>query len=312
MNPLFKEKRYYSLSNYYKDLFKEKVFKVSLNANFTCPNKTGKSGFGGCTFCSPLGSGDFAGNKQDDLITQFENVKEMMLKKWPHAKYIGYFQANTNTYAPVEELRQKYEPILNHSEDIVGLSISTRPDCLEDDVVEYLAELNNRTKLFVELGLQTIHETSSHLINRGHDFELFKIGVDKLRKKNIEVIVHIINGLPYETAEMMLETAKAVAKLDVQGIKLHLLHVIKNTKMGRDFLRNPFPLLTMEEYIDIVISQLEILSPNIVIHRLTGDAVKEDLIGPLWSLKKWVILNAIDHELEKRNTYQGRLYKQGE
>ncbi len=308
MNLLFTEKRYYSLNEYYKKRFKQKVFKVSLNAGFTCPNKTGKSGYGGCTFCSALGSGDFAGDKHDDLITQFEKIKSMMHKKWSEAKYIAYFQANTNTYAPVAELKEKYETVLNYSSDIIGLAISTRPDCLEDDVVEYLGELNQRTNLFIEVGLQTINEKSAKLINRGHDYQTFIEGVKKLRKKNIEVIVHIINGLPYETQEEMLQTVRELVKNDIQGIKIHLLHVIKNTRMGRDYLKNPFPLMTKEEYVDTVVKQLEIIPPHIVIHRLTGDAVREDLIGPMWSLKKWEVLNAIDHELTVRDTYQGRCY----
>lgn len=308
MNSIFKQKKYYSLSEYYKNRFHQKVFKVSLNANFTCPNKTGKSGFGGCTYCSPLGSGDFAGDNKDDLLIQFDTIKAMMHKKWPEAKYIAYFQANTNTYAPVSELRKKFEMVLNYNPDIVGLSISTRPDCLEDEIVDYLAELNQRTNLFVELGLQTIHDKTSLLINRGHDYHTFVEGVNKLRKNNIEVIVHIINGLPYETQDEMLETVKELIKLDIQGIKIHLLHVIQNTHMGKDYLKNPFPLMTKEAYIDTVVKQLELIPSHIVIHRLTGDAVRENLIGPMWSLKKWEVLNAIDHELAVRKTYQGRCY----
>lgn len=303
------QKRYYNLSSYYKKRFNEKVFKVSLNAGFTCPNKTGDAGVGGCTFCSPLGSGDFAGNKKDDLLTQFDMVKAMMHKKWAKAKYIGYFQANTNTYAPVAVLKEKYEKVLNYSKELVGLSISTRPDCLPDDVVSYLASLNEKTNLFVELGLQSISEKTAHLINRGHDYQTFVEGVKKLREQNIEVIVHIINGLPGETQEMMLETVRELVKLDIQGIKIHLLHVTKNTRMGLEFKKNSFHLLTRDEYVDTVVKQLELIPPHIVIHRLTGDAVREDLIGPMWSLKKWEVLNAIDFELEKRNTYQGRLYE---
>jgi len=308
MNLINENKKYYSLNQYYKTRFNQKVFKVSLNANFTCPNKTGKSGFGGCTFCSPLGSGDFAGDKQDDLRLQFHTIKEMMHKKWPEAKYIAYFQANTNTYARVSELREKFDQVLNYSPNIVGLSISTRPDCLEDDVLDYLSELNQKTNLFVEVGLQTIHEKTAQLINRGHDYKTFVEGVNKLRKYNIETIVHIINGLPEETQDEMLETVRELVKLDIQGIKIHLLHVTKNTRMGNDYLKNPFHLLTKDEYVDTVIKQLELIPPHIVIHRLTGDAVRDDLIGPMWSLKKWEILNAIDNELKSRNTYQGRCY----
>lgn len=303
------EKRYRSLSAYLKERFGEKVFKVSLNAGFTCPNIDGTKGRGGCTFCSPLGSGDFAGNKKDDLYTQFHNIKDMMHKKWPKAKYIAYFQAFTNTYAPLEELKEMYEKFVDYDPNIVAISIATRPDCLPDDVVEYLGELNTRIPLIVELGLQTMHEETANRVNRGHDYETFVEGVEKLRSKNIETVVHIINGLPGETPEMMLETAKAIAQLDVQGIKIHMLHVIKHTYMGFQYKKNPFPLLTLEEYVDIVIRQLEVLPPDMVIHRLTGDAVREHLIAPEWTLKKWVTLNTIDHELKRRNTYQGRLYK---
>lgn len=303
------QKRYRPLAAYLKERFGEKVFKVSLNAGFTCPNIDGTKGRGGCTFCSPLGSGDFAGNKKDDLYTQFHAIKDMMHKKWPKAKYIPYFQAFSNTYAPVEELKTIYEKFVNYDPNIVAIAIATRPDCLPDDVVDYLGELNTRIPLIVELGLQTIHEETAKRINRGHDFQTFVEGVQKLRERKIETVVHIINGLPGETPEMMLETAEALATLDIQGIKIHMLHVIKHTWMGIQYQRQPFPLLSMEEYVDLVIRQLEVLPPHLVIHRLTGDAKREDLIAPEWTLKKWVTLNAIDHEMQRRDTYQGRRYK---
>ena len=231
----------------------------------------------------------------------------MMLKKWPNAKYIGYFQAYTNTYAPLDVLKEKYETILDQ-EDVVGLSISTRPDCLEDDVVEYLSELNERTNLWVELGLQTIHDSTSKIINRGHDYKTFLEGVEKLKAKNIKIVVHIINGLPGEDYNMMMETAKAVADLNVHGIKIHLLHVIKDTPMARMLEKNMMTLMTQEEYVNLVCDQLEILPPEMIIHRLTGDGKKEDLVGPLWSLKKWEVLNAIDDTLKSRDSYQGIKY----
>lgn len=304
----FGDKRYHTLNYHLKQKYKKKVFKVSLNAGFTCPNRDGKVGLKGCSFCSAKGSGDFAGNISDDLITQFDKIKEMMHKKWPDGKYIAYFQANTNTYAPVDVLRDKFDNILKYDEDIVGISISTRPDCLPEDVLDYLSELNKKTNLWVELGLQSIHDKTTKYINRGHDYKCFIEGVNKLRNRNIDVIVHIINGLPGETKEMMIETAKAVSKLDVQGLKIHLLHVIKNTELAREYHENKFELLSQEEYIDILIKQLEIFPPELVIHRVTGDAVREDLIGPMWSLKKWEVLNSIDHELKIRNTYQGKYY----
>ncbi len=300
-------KRYHTWNYYLRNTFGEKIFKVSINAGFTCPNIDGKVAYGGCTYCSKEGSGDFAGNPKDDLIKQFNEIKEMMLKKWPNAKYIGYFQAYTNTYAPLEVLKEKYETILAQ-DDVVGLSISTRPDCLEDDVVEYLAELNERTNLWVELGLQTIHDSTSKIINRGHDYKTFLEGVEKLKAKNIKIVVHIINGLPGEDYNMMMETAKAVADLNVHGIKIHLLHVIKDTPMARMLEKNMMSLMTQEEYVNLVCDQLEILPPEMVIHRLTGDGKKEDLVGPLWSLKKWEVLNAIDDTMKSRDSYQGIKY----
>ena len=290
-----------------RNTFGEKIFKVSINAGFTCPNIDGKVAYGGCTYCSKEGSGDFAGNPKDDLIKQFNDIKEMMLRKWPNAKYIGYFQAYTNTYAPLEVLKEKYETILAQ-DDVVGLSISTRPDCLEDDVLEYLAELNERTNLWVELGLQTIHDSTSKIINRGHDYKTFLEGVEKLKSKNIKTVVHIINGLPGEDYNMMMETAKAVADLNVHGIKIHLLHVIKNTPMARMLEKNMMSLMTQDDYVNLVCDQLEILPPEMVIHRLTGDGKKEDLVGPLWSLKKWEVLNAIDDTMKARDSYQGIKY----
>ena len=300
-------KRYHTWNYYLRNNFGQKIFKVSINAGFTCPNIDGKVAYGGCTYCSKEGSGDFAGNPKDDLIKQFTNIKEMMHKKWHSAKYIGYFQAYTNTYAPLEILKEKYETILAQ-EDVVGLSISTRPDCLEDDVLEYLAELNERTNLWVELGLQTIHDKTAKIINRGHNYKTFLEGVKKLKSKNIKTVVHIINGLPGEDYNMMMETAKAVADLDVHGIKIHLLHVIKNTPMAKMLEKNMMELMTQDDYVNLVCDQLEILPPEMIIHRLTGDGKKEDLVGPLWSLKKWEVLNQIDDTLKARNSYQGIKY----
>ncbi|MCC3867070.1 TIGR01212 family radical SAM protein [Terrisporobacter mayombei] len=300
-------KRYHTWNYYLRNTFGEKIFKVSINAGFTCPNIDGKVAYGGCTYCSKEGSGDFAGNPKDDLIKQFKEIKEMMLKKWPSAKYIGYFQAYTNTYAPLDVLKEKYETILEQ-DDVVGLSISTRPDCLEDDVVEYLGELNKRTNLWVELGLQTIHDSTSKIINRGHDYKTFIEGVEKLKAKNIKTVVHIINGLPGEDYNMMMETAKAVADLNVHGVKIHLLHVIKDTPIAKMLEKNMMTLMAQEEYVNLVCDQLEILPSEMVIHRLTGDGKKEDLVGPLWSLKKWEVLNAIDDTLKSRDSYQGIKY----
>lgn len=301
-------KRYYTLNCFYKKKFNSKVFKVSLNGGFSCPNKDGSKGKGGCIFCSKLGSGDFAGDSWKDLITQFNEVKEMMHKKWPEAKYIGYFQANTNTYAPVSELKEKYEQILA-LDNVIGLNISTRSDAITPECYDYLSELNKKTFLTVEIGLQSMHEETLKFINRGHDLKNFEECIKELKKRNIRVVVHIINGLPGETKEMMIETAKYLNSLNIDGIKIHMLHVIKNTDLGDMYLKEPFKVLSKEEYIDIVINQLEYLNEDIVINRITGDPVKEDLIAPDWLLKKFCVLNDIDKEMVKRNTYQGKKVK---
>ena len=297
-------KRYHTLNYFYKNKFNSKVFKVSLNGGFTCPNIDGKSGYGGCIYCSKLGSGEFGGNKKDSLFEQFNKVKSVIDKKWPNSKYIAYFQARTNTYAPLDVLKEKYEEVLKF-DNVIGLNIATRCDAIEDDVLDYLEELSKRTFLTIELGLQTIHEETSKLINRCHTLECFDNMVKKLRDRNINVVVHIINGLPYETKEMMLDTVRHLNKLDIQGIKIHMLTILKNTPLEKYYENNKFKILTKEEYIDIVISQLELLDEKIVINRITSDPDPKDLIEPSWLIKKFCLLNDIDKEMKKRNTYQG-------
>ena len=297
-------KRYHTLNYFYKNKFNSKVFKVSLNGGFTCPNIDGKSGYGGCIYCSKLGSGEFGGDKEDSLFEQFNKVKSVIDKKWPNSKYIAYFQARTNTYAPLDVLKEKYEEVLKF-DNVIGLNIATRCDAIEEDVLDYLEELSKRTYLTIELGLQTIHESTSKLINRCHTLECFDNMVKKLRDRNINVVVHIINGLPYETKEMMLDTVKHLNKLDIQGIKIHMLTILKNTALEKYYENNKFKILTKEEYIDIVISQLELLNEKIVINRITSDPDPKDLIEPSWLIKKFCLLNDIDKEMKKRNTYQG-------
>ncbi|MBU9713764.1 TIGR01212 family radical SAM protein [Evansella tamaricis] len=303
----FGEKRYYTWNQHLREEFGEKVFKVPLDAGFDCPNRDGKVASGGCTFCSERGSGDFAGDRKDDLVTQFRSIKGKLHQKWKAGKYIGYFQAYTNTYAPVEELREMFEVILQQ-EDVVGLAVATRPDCLPDDVVEYLAELNERTYLWVELGLQTVHQRTADLINRAHDYQCYMDGVKKLRKHNIRICSHIINGLPLEDYGMMMETANEVAKLDVQGIKIHLLHLLKKTAMVKQYEKGLVEFISSEEYINLVCDQLEVLPPSMIIHRLTGDGPADLMIGPMWSLNKWEVLNGIDKELKRRNSWQGKKF----
>lgn len=294
-------KRYYTLNYYNKIKYNSKVFKISLNAGFGCPNK--KNGKG-CIYCYN-GSGE---NEGMYLVDQFNKVKKIMEKKWPNGKYIGYFQADTNTYAPLSILKKNYEMILNQP-NVIGLNIATRCDCLSNEVLDYLEELNKKTNLVIELGLQTIHNKTATLINRGHTLNQFLKAVNELRKRNINVVVHIINGLPYETKEMMLETIKYLSKLDIQGIKIHMLFILKNTELASFYKKEKFHILTKEEYVNIVCDQLELLRDDIVINRITGDPDKTLVIEPKWLLKKFCVLNEIDKEMLRRNSYQGIKYK---
>lgn len=303
------EKHYVTLNNYYKNKYGQKVFKIALNGGFTCPNIDGTVASGGCTFCSYMGSGDYAGNKREPLKVQFEKIRDMMQIKWKNGLYIAYFQANTNTHAPLEKLKSLYEEAITLDDRIVMLSIATRPDSLPLDVLDYLEDLNQRMPLQVELGLQTIHQSTSDLINRAHDLKCFDDAVYELRKRGIDVVVHIINGLPYETKEMMIDTVKHINTLDVQGIKIHMLHLMEKTKMGHDYLKNPWHMLTLEEYVDITVDQILWLRKDIVIHRLTGDAPSHMLIAPLWTKKKFVVTNEIDKKLRSLGLYQGDYYE---
>lgn len=299
-------KRYHTLNYYYKNKYHSKVFKVSLNANFTCPNIDGTKGYGGCTYCLN-GSGEIITN--NDLVKQFNDIKEIMLKKWPNSKYIGYFQANTNTYAPLSELKEKYELILKQ-EGVIGLNIATRPDSISKDVYDYLEELSKRTNLVIELGLQTINEKTANYINRGSTLKEFEDCLNELNKRNIDVVVHIINGLPFETKEDMINTVKYLSNKEILGIKIHMLHILKDTTMFKQYLKDNFHILTKEEYVDIVCDQLEYLREDIVINRITGDPIKEELVEPDWLIKKFGVLNEIDKEMVKRNSYQGKKYKE--
>lgn len=297
-------KRYHTLTYYYKKKFNSKVCKVSLNANFTCPNIDGTVGYGGCIYCSKLGSGEFGGNPKESLLEQFEKGKKIMQRKWPNAKFVAYFQANTNTYAKLDRLKECFEPFITR-EDCIGLSIATRSDSITDECLEYLTDINKRTFLTIELGLQTIHKETSKLINRCSTLENFETMVKKLKERSINVVVHIINGLPYETEEMMLETVKYLNNLNIDGIKIHMLGILKNTPLEKYYEKKQFSLLTEEEYINIVIKQLEYLKKEIVIHRLTEDPNPSDLIEPMWILKKVNILNNIDKKMKELDVYQG-------
>lgn len=300
-------KRYHSWNYALREEFGGKIFKVPIDGGFDCPNRDGTVARGGCTFCSVSGSGDMIIAPSDPLPDQFHKEVDQFHKKWPNAQqYIVYFQNFTNTHAPVEILRERYEQVINMP-GVVGLSLGTRPDCLPKETIDYLAELNERLYLWVELGLQTTFEETSDFINRAHSYEVYTDAVKRLRAKNIRVCTHLINGLPGETPKMMRENVRrTILDSDIQGIKLHLMHLMRNTRMTRDYHEGKLQLMTMEEYIHVICDQLEMIPKEIIIHRLTGDAPRDTLIGPMWSLKKWEVLNGIDQEMKRRNSYQGK------
>jgi len=283
-----------------------KVAKASLNADFTCPNRDGKKAYGGCTFCSSLGSGDFAGDINQSLMEQFQSQKVMISNKWPDCRFIAYFQAFTNTYAPLDSLKKRFEPFATLDE-VAGIAIATRADCVTEEIASYLEELDTRKDVYVELGLQTIHDKTASLINRQETFEEFKNGLNLLRKHHLHVCVHIINGLPYETINMMVETAKEIGKMDIQAIKIHSLYLTYHSVLYQQYLKNPFPLLTRDDYIHLIVKQLEFLPAHIVIERLTGDAPGNDLFKPEWSRNKTTILNDIDKYMAAHHIIQGDL-----
>ena len=309
MNYFTKDKPYNSLNEYYKREFNSKVAKIALNGGFTCPNKDGKKGYGGCTYCSKLGSGDMAGDVNLSIKEQFDSIKEVIKHKWPNILYMPYFQANSNTYAPLPRLKSLYEEALSlYPDKTIGISIATRSDCLSDEIIDYLGDLNKKTRVQVELGLQSSNEYTSNLINRCESNLEFIRACNKLREHNIEVVVHIINGLPYETKDDMLNTINFINKLDIQGIKIHSLLILKDTKMCMDYEKNPWPILTLDEYVDITVEQLCRLKPNIIIHRLAADSVLNSLITPLWTRRKLVVMNEIDKKMRANNLYQGIYY----
>lgn len=289
---------YLSFNKYLKDKFGQKVYKISLDGGFTCPNRDGKIDTRGCIFCSKGGSGDFAQNRNLSITEQIESGKKIVEKKIKSGKYIAYFQAFTNTYAPVEILRAKYSEAINHH-DIVALSIATRPDCLGDDVIELLDEMNKIKPVFVELGLQTIHSDSAKYIRRGYSLEVYNEAVKKLKNIGVNIVVHIILGLPNESEEDMLESVKYVCQSQIDGIKLQLLHIIAGTDLAKDYEKGLFKTLEFDEYVELIAKCVAIIPKNIVIHRLTGDGAKKDLIAPLWSADKKRVLNAINKALRE-------------
>lgn len=312
MNELINdEKHYVTINNYLKSLYHKKVFKVALNGNFSCPNRDGTLSDSGCIFCSSKGSGDFAGEKSLTIREQFLSIVNKMKQKWPRGYYIAYFQANTNTYDSLENLKKRYNQIFDGKnlldENIKILSIATRPDCINEEIVKYLAQINQTIPVWIELGFQTMHQHTAIVINRGYVNDTFEKAIQLLKKYQLSTIVHIVNGLPGETKDDMIETVKYLNTLQINGIKIHMLHIMKETPLEKYYQNYPFHILTLEEYVDIVVTQLRYLNDKIIIHRITGDAPKDLLIQPLWTLKKFVVINEIDKLMRKEKIFQGDL-----
>lgn len=304
---MWNEKPYHSLDYEMKKRFGEKVYRLALNGGMSCPNRDGTLGYGGCIFCSEGGSGDFAADPLLSIRQQIEAGKRMLQKKRPVRRYIAYFQAFTNTYGTAEYLRSIFTEAISCPE-VVLLSIATRPDCLPAETVELLAELNQSKPVWVELGLQTVHKATADFIRRGYELPIFEDAVTRLREAGIEVITHVILGLPGETRSHMLQTIEYLNDQDIQGIKLQLLHILKGTDLADFYERTHFQIFTMDEYVQMVVSCAERLRPDIVLHRLTGDGPKDLLIAPRWSLAKRQVLNAIHQAFFHQDTWQGRLY----
>lgn len=301
-------KRYYSLNTYLRQKHGEKVGKLSLSAGLTCPNRDGTLSEGGCIFCGEDGAGTFAGCPSDSITQQIQQQKSIQKKKWDVNKYIAYFQSFTNTYGNPEKLEERYICAIEDDE-VCGLAIATRPDCIDDEIIGVLDRINDKTHLWVELGLQTMHQETADWMNRGYELDVFENAVQKLRAHGIEVVVHVIVGFPGESEAQILQTTRYLSQIGIQGIKIHLLHIIAQTQLHAVFEKNPFSILTQEAYIEIVVRMLECLSPDIVIHRLTGDGARETLVAPRWPLNKRAVLNGIDQRLKALDTWQGKCYK---
>jgi hypothetical protein len=300
-------KRYTTFNADLRRRFGEKVLRIPLNTGLSCPNRDGTCGIGGCSFCNAQGSGEFAGNPLDDLMTQYTQGKAMMQRKWPDAhKTIAYFQAYTNTYAPLKTLQGFFEPFMA-MEDVVALAIATRVDALDEEIITYLETLNRRKPIFLELGLQSIHDVTAKHMNRGHSTAQFLAMIERLQSTGLLVVIHIMNGYPTETKAMMIETAHAVAKLHPYGVKIHMLNVLKNTALGRQYQRSLFDLMDQNEYENLVIHQLQLLPADIVILRLTGDGEEGEVLAPDWVSNKTSVLNGIDKKMARWGVSQGDL-----
>ncbi|WP_330111856.1 TIGR01212 family radical SAM protein [Cetobacterium somerae] len=292
-------RRFYSLNDFFKDEFKDKIFKVSLDGGFTCPNRDGKVAHGGCIFCSDAGSGEFAGNRRKSITEQIDEQLEFLKDKVKDKKVIAYFQNFTNTYGDVDYLREIYYEALNHPK-VLGLAIGTRPDCIEDDTLELLKEINEKHFFWIELGLQTIDDKVAKIINRGYPLSTYLETSKKLKESGIKFVTHMIVGLPTEEREDILNTAKCIVQSGAWGIKIHSLHIIKGTPLERLYNDTNFKVFTLDEYVDIVVTILKLLPDKMVVHRVTGDGKKDEVVEPKWSLNKRKVLNEIEKELKKR------------
>lgn len=300
-------KRYYTYNYFVHNTYGKKTYKVGIDAGFTCPNRDGTNASGGCNFCSERGSGDMI-LKTPNIEAQIIHSKELMESKWPDALSIAYFQSYTNTHDTLENLKELYTPFF-YDDRFIGIDIATRSDALDSDKIAYFKEMSTLKDLTIEIGLQSIHPETGVWMNRGHDLESVETCLQELKEAGIRTCIHIINGFPVESKEQMLETARFVSKMKPDMLKIHMLHIIDGTKLGAEYKKNPFPLLSRDEYVSLVVDQLEILPPETIIARVTGDGIATDLLAPDWTIKKTIVMNEIDKLMVKRDTYQGKYYK---
>lgn len=304
----FNEKRYHTFNYYLKTKYKCKVSKVIIDAGFTCPNRDGSKGYGGCIYCSEKGSGDSNVALKENILKQYYANKAIMDNKWPNSLYIPYFQSFSNTYGPLEKIQNMLEPFI-HMDEVCEIAIATRCDCLQDETIKYLDSLTKFKPIWLELGLQTSNDKTGEFINRKYSFNDFVGALKKLEKTNIKVCVHVMNGLPNETIDDMLQTVKDIKNLKFDAIKIHMLHVLNNSILGKMYKDSPFEIISRQDYIELVVKQLELLRPEVVVQRLTGDPIKNNLLAPDWVLNKTTILNDIDKLMRKLDTYQGSKYE---
>ena len=301
-------KRYHTLNYYFKNKYHQKIAKIPLHAGFTCPNRDGTKAYGGCTFCSEKGSGDSILAFGSELKLQYELGLNRMKHKWPDCIGFAYFQSYTNTYADFDTIKNLYDPFFS-DDSIKGISIATRADCLSEETIQYIIEQSSKKETWIELGLQSIHEQTMEACNRKHDTQIVFDMVQRFKGTPVKTCLHIMNSLPGESKEDMIESARQVGLSGCDAIKIHMLHIIEGSAMAEDYKKNPFPLLSREDYVDVVVKQLEVLPAEMIIERLTGDGIAADLIAPMWTIKKTIVTNEIDKRMVELDTYQGKNYR---